>query len=221
MEINGALFSSQFLWVAGGLYAAALYVAGRLGCWKRLLIPRQSHLFFGTVLMLSLLWLVRAHPNQDLTYHLTGATTLTLMLGWSLALAASSLALVVVTLKTDASWQAFALNAWLVGLVPITLTQVTLVLVRSLLPKQFFIYVLVNGFLTAGLAGLITGYLAYGLLAWSGAYELSNLRHSLLPYFPLMFLPEAMLNGWIITALVVMRPEWVDSFSDKLYLHGK
>jgi uncharacterized membrane protein len=95
------------------------------------------------------------------------------------------------------------------------------VLVRSLLPKQFFIYVLVNGFLTAGLAGLITGYLASGLLAWSGAYELGNLRHSLLPYFPLMFLPEAMLNGWIITALVVMRPEWVDSFSDKLYLYGK
>jgi uncharacterized membrane protein len=47
------------------------------------------------------------------------------------------------------------------------------------------------------------------------------LQESVLPFFPLMFLPEAMLNGWIMVILVAFRPEWVYSFSDEQYLKGK
>ncbi len=36
-----------------------------------------------------------------------------------------------------------------------------------------------------------------------------------------MFFPEAMLNGWIITILVILKPAWVFTFSDEDYLHGK
>jgi len=96
-----------------------------------------------------------------------------------------------------------------------------LVLIRWYLPKQFFVYVLVNGFLTAGLVGAATGYLAAWLLVASGAYTFAELDQTVIPFFPLMFLPEAMLNGWLLAALVVFKPEWVYSFSDEQYLHGK
>jgi uncharacterized membrane protein len=36
-----------------------------------------------------------------------------------------------------------------------------------------------------------------------------------------MFFPEGMLNGWIMTVLVAFRPDWVSSFDDRLYIHGK
>jgi uncharacterized membrane protein len=58
-------------------------------------------------------------------------------------------------------------------------------------------------------------------LVWSGAYTYAELDQTFLPFFPLMFLPEAMLNGWILAAMVVFRPEWVGSFSDEQYLKGK
>ena len=49
------------------------------------------------------------------------------------------------------------------------------------LPKHFFVYVPVNGFLTAAL-----------LVA---SYTFAELDQTLLPFSPLMFLPEAILNG--------------------------
>jgi len=42
-----------------------------------------------------------------------------------------------------------------------------------------------------------------------------------LPFFPMMFMPEAMLNGWVMVVLVAQRPGWVYSFSDDQYLKGK
>ena len=84
-----------------------------------------------------------------------------------------------------------------------------------------FVYVLVNGFLTAGLVGVVSGYAAAWLLVASGAYTFIELNQTVLPFFPLMFLPEAMLNGWVMAILVAFRPAWVGSFSDELYLKGK
>lgn len=115
----------------------------------------------------------------------------------------------------------FALNAILSGVVPATLSQLLLILIRWYLPKHFFVYVLVNGFLTAGVVGVMTGYLATALLVLSGAYSFSDLNESVVPYFPLMFMPEAFLNGWILAVLVAFKPRWVYSFSDEQYLKGK
>jgi uncharacterized membrane protein len=143
------------------------------------------------------------------------------MFGWSFAIIGSSIALVGVNLNGGQGWDGFVLNAMTLGVVPVTLTQVSLVLARSYLPRNFFVYVLVNAFLTAGFAALASGYLAAGLLVLSGSFSLIELKQNFLPFFPLMFLPEAMVNGWIITILVLYRPNWVGSFSDEFYLKGK
>ena len=65
----------------------------------------------------------------------------------------------------------------------------------------------VNGFLTAAL-----------LVA---SYTFAELDQTLLPFSPLMFLPEAILNGWLLAVLVAFKPQWVYSFSDEQYLQGK
>jgi len=185
MELNGALFSSNFTWLFGGLYAFALVVALRLAPWRRLLDSEQLHVFLGTVVCLILLWHIRATVNPGLDFHLLGVTVVTLMLGWSFGVIATSLALVGVIVNAGGGWDAFVLNAVTTGVVPVTLTQVLLVLIRSFLPKHFFVYVLGNGF------------------------------------FPLMFLPEAMVNGWLTVIMIAFRPQWVWSFSDEQYIKGK
>jgi len=221
MELNGALFSSNFTWLFGGLYAFALVVALRLAPWRRLLDSEQLHVFLGTVVCLILLWHIRATVNPGLDFHLLGVTVVTLMLGWSFGVIATSLALVGVIVNAGGGWDAFVLNAVTTGVVPVTLTQVLLVLIRSFLPKHFFIYVLGNGFFTAGVVGILCGYLATWMLVWGGAYTYAELELTLLPFFPLMFLPEAMVNGWLTVIMIAFRPQWVWSFSDEQYIKGK
>jgi uncharacterized membrane protein len=38
---------------------------------------------------------------------------------------------------------------------------------------------------------------------------------------PLIFFSEAFINGMIMTAMVALRPGWVGSFDDELYLKNK
>ncbi len=221
MEINGALFSETFFWVFGIVYLPVLYLALRHAPWHRLRDSEQLHVYLGAVVCLVLLWHVRATVNPGLSFHLLGVTVVTLMFGWSLAVIASSVALLGVALNAGSGWDAFFINAVVTGVLPVTLTLVLLIVIRHYLPKNFFVYVLVNGFLSGGFVGISAGYLATWLLIWSGAYTYAELDQTFLPFFPLMFLPEAMLNGWITVAMVAFRPEWVGSFSDEQYIHGK
>jgi uncharacterized membrane protein len=221
MELAGELFSPTLRWWAGAVYALALYYALRMAPWRRLRDTEQLHVFLGACVSLILLWSMRIQALPGLQFHMLGVTSLTLMFGWSLALLGASLALLAVTLNGAAGWDGLVLSAFTLALLPITLTQVLLVVVRSLLPKNFFIYVLGNAFFTGGLAGLLSGYAAVGLLLWSGSQNLAGLSETLLPFFPLMFLPEGLLNGWIITVLAALRPHWLSSFDDDLYIRGK
>ncbi len=220
MEVDGAQFSATLQWWAGGLYALALFFALRLAPWRRLRGERL-HVFLGACVCLLLLWSLRIQAMDGVYFHFLGVTSVTLIFGWSLAVVATSLALVGVILNGAAEWNDFAFNALLAGVLPITLTQVVLVLVRSLLPRNFFIYVLVNGFLTGALSALAAAYAVVGLLLASGAQGLPALQAILLPFFPLMFFPEGFINGWLMTVLVAFRPHWVYSFADEDYINGK
>ncbi len=221
MELDGSLFSSTFLWLSGGVYAVALFSAIRMADWGRLQRHGQLHVFLGAVVSLIVLWHLRGQIQPGLSFHLLGATTITLMFGWSLALIVASLALLATCLNTGYGWESYIVSGLTVALLPITLTQILLVLVRSWLPKHFFIYVLGNGFLTAWLVAYASGYTAVNFLVMSGTYTMAELEATIIPFFPLMFLPEAIINGWIITILVLFCPTWVHSFSDEQYLKGK
>jgi uncharacterized membrane protein len=221
MTIDGALFTPLVLWMLGLIFALCLALALRLTPWRKFRDLEQLNVFLGTVVALVLLWHMDAQVQPGLSFHLLGVTAMTLMFGWSLAVIGASLALLGVTLNAGTGWEGFALNAILSGIVPASLTQVLLILIRWYLPKHFFVYVLVNGFLTAGVVGVATGYLATVLLVLSGAYSFADLSESVLPFFPLMFMPEAFLNGWILAVLVAFKPQWVYSFSDEQYLKGK
>jgi len=221
MVIDSILLPSSVTWFIGIFYGLALFYALRLAPWRKLRDSEQLNLFFGCTLVLILLWHMRVEMQPGLSFHLLGLTALTLMIGWSLAVVSATLALAAVVFNTAGGWESFAVNAMIGGVIPITLTQAMLILIRWYLPKHFFVFVLVNAFLTAGFVGIAAGYLVAGLLVSVGAYSFAELNQNFLPFFPLMFLPEAVLNGWVIAVLVAFRPQWVYSFSDEQYLKGK
>ncbi len=221
MQLDGEFYSnSLLLWIGLG-YGLILFQALRMAPWRRLRDNEQTHVFFGACVSLILLWSMRVPVEPGLSFHFLGVTSLVLMFGWSLGVIGSALALVGVTINQHGAWELFALNALLAGVLPVTLTQVILVLVRSLLPKNFFVYVLGNAFLTAGVVAIVSAYVAVALLVNNDVYSWEELSQVFLPFFPLMFLPEAVLNGWVMTVVVAYRPQWVGSFNDDLYLKGK
>jgi uncharacterized membrane protein len=221
MTLDGALFSPVLIWTLSLVYGLVLVSALRMAPWRKFRNSEQLHVYLGVVVALLMLWAMQVKVQPGWSFHLLGVTAATLMFGWSLAVIAVNLALVGVCLNTGGGWDGFAVNALLGGVVPITLTQILLILIRAYLPRQFFVYVMVNGFLTAGVVAVAAGYLAAGLLVLNGTYTFAQLSQTVLPFFPLMFLPEAMLNGWVMVVLVAQRPGWVYSFSDEQYLRGK
>jgi uncharacterized membrane protein len=106
-------------------------------------------------------------------------------------------------------------------ILPATVTQIMLGLARAYLPKHYFIYVFINGFLAGGLVSVVSAIVATGLLLVAEAYTLQKLSDSYLLFLPLMFFPEAVLNGWLVSIMVGFRPHWIRSFRDEEYLHGK
>jgi uncharacterized membrane protein len=221
LEIDGNLFSAKLLSWLAALCVGVILAAIRYAPWRRLAQTGQLHVFLGAVVALIVLWHMRGQLQPGLSFHIMGVTVITLMFGWSMAIVVASLALIAVCINTGYGWQGYLVSFLTVVLVPITLSQISLVLMRTYLPKQFFVYVLGNGFMTAWLVGYISGYLAMWLLIQSGAYSMAELNVTVMPFFPLMFFPEALINGWIITMLVLFCPNWVQSFSDEQYIHGK
>lgn len=221
MELTGELLSvgaRRAFWIA---YALALGLAIWLAPWRQLRRGTPLHLLAGATVGLMILWAMRTAVLPGLEFHLLGMTTVTLMLGWSFAVLAGSLALVGAALAGFGGWSGLPINAVLDVLVPATLTQSLLVLARSALPKHFFVYVFLNAFVAGGIAVLASGYVAVWVLVGAEAVRLDDLRQGFLPFLPLMLFPEAFLNGFLMSVMVGLRPEWVSSFRDEEYLHGK
>ena len=221
MEFSGALFPTSWLWLFGLAYAWLLSRALRWADWSRLRDSGQLNVFLGAVVGLLLLWTLRTEVQPGFTWHLSGMVTLTLMFGWSLAITAGSLALAGTTLFGLNDWQGFIPSALVFIVLPVSLTQVILGLARAYLPKHYFVYVFVNAFFAGGLVSVLVAMVATGLLLLSGAFTLQQLSDSYLLFLPLMFFPEAVLNGWLISIMVGFKPHWVGSFHDEEYLHGK
>lgn len=221
MLLSGELFGSNFVMACGIAYGAFVLAAGRHAPWCKLLDSNNSSLLFGSLALLLLLWSMRAEMMAGVAFHLIAMTVLTLMVGWCFAILGGSMVLAGVTIAGFGDWGGYFPTALVVVLLPASLTWILLLLARAWLPRNFFIYVLLNGFLAAGLIAMIAAYTASLLLLYAAQIAPEILAYNYYPWIPLMFFPEAMLNGWIITILVIFKPAWVFSFSDEEYLHGK
>jgi uncharacterized membrane protein len=221
MNFPADLFSD--VWAYGAFLPLALVWLWclRTAPWRRLAEEGQLNVWLGAVVMLMLLWSMKAGVRPGLNLHLLGATTLTLMFGRQLAIAGLSLVLVGVTLNGGAGWQPYALNALIMAVLPCFLAYAMLRVVERWLPANFFIYVFIGAFLGAAVVAVTTGLASTMLLVVAGVYPAEMLFADYLPYFLLLGFSEAWLNGAAVTLMVVYVPHWVGTFDDRRYLWNK
>jgi uncharacterized membrane protein len=221
MDIPAGLLPAAILWGAAMLYGLLLAGALLTARWSKLADNEASHVYFAAVAIVALLWTLRAGIAPGHNYHLLGVTTLCLMFDWQFALLAVSLVLMVTTWQGPAGWEAFALNALLMGALPVLTTRVLLYASQRWLSHNFFIYIFLNAFLAGVLGILLCGLAAAAVLALAEVDVVNRSGGDYLTFIPLLMFGEGFLNGMAMTLLVTYRPRWVSTFDDRWYLDGK
>ncbi|HBO13699.1 MAG TPA: hypothetical protein DD491_13005, partial [Halieaceae bacterium] len=112
MFLDPSLLPGSVLAAAWALLALGLLAAARYTPWRILrLSPERVHLVAGGAVACLLLWLLNIRMIDGLVLHLLGVTTLTLVVGWSLALLAGAGALLAFVLAADLPWGGYPV-AW-------------------------------------------------------------------------------------------------------------
>ena len=221
MDIPAGLLPASFLWVAALLYGLLLVSALLTAPWSKLADNEASHVYFAAVAIVCVLWTLRAGIAPGYSYHLLGVTSLCLMFDWQFALLAVSLVLLVTTWQGPAGWEAFALNALVMGALPVLFTRILLYASQRWLTHNFFIYIFVNAFFAGALGILLCGLAATAVIALAQGDIVNHSGGDYLLFIPLLMFGEAFLNGMTMTLLVAYRPAWVSTFHDRWYLDGK
>jgi uncharacterized membrane protein len=221
VNLPDTLLGEGWYWVAWAawlpLFARSLFKAP----WSLLKESELLNVWLGMIVLLTLIWSLKAGVKPGLSLHLLGATVFTLSFGPHLAFIGLSLVLFGISLNREAGFLAYALNALLMAGVGVLLSQAIHRMVFRLLPRHFFVYIFANGFFGAALTVFGVGLVAAIVLAIAGAYEWAYLASEYLPYFLLLGFSEAWLSGMLMTLFVIYRPNWVATFDDSSYLANK
>ena len=221
MDLTANVFPSDLFWLANLLFLPLLMRALLGAPWSRFKESEQRHVYMGFMVLLLLLWRIKAGVNPALHFHLLGGTLFTLMFGWELALIGISIVLAGVTYYGNADWSSLALNGLLMGAVPVGVSYALYRLAVRFLPRHFFVYVLVNGYLAGAVAMAVFVAVACALLLCCSSYTAEQLLHDYLPFLPMMVFAEGFFTGMLVAGMALFNPNWISTFDDDLYLKGK
>lgn len=217
--LAAALLTPVQLVLGATLFAlAALWALARVSWVELLADDRRQHLFFGSIFVLFVLWLVRRDFDNGLTFHFLGLTAVTLLLDWPLAVVAGGLAQLALVLLGLDDAEAFGINGILRVLVPVLVTVLISRGLERFEPRNLFAYIFVSGFFAAAVAAAGVVLVGMGLLAWSGELAPPSSLMEAFGYLLLVAFPEAFINGTVISALVVFCPDWLETFDTDRYL---
>ncbi|OOZ40427.1 hypothetical protein [Solemya elarraichensis gill symbiont] len=153
MYLSSDQLLPQLLVVCGLLYLLTLYAAVRYAPWQKLMVRENSNTYFAALVGILFFWMLGTEIEAGAVFHLSAMTSLTLMVGWQFAIIGGSFVLAGLILTQQGEWLAFLPSSLVSILVPVMMTWflLVLVLVRSLLPKHFFIYIFFNAFFTGAI----------------------------------------------------------------------
>lgn len=189
--------------------------------WDEVFVPGRVQHFVLATLALVVIWSMRAAAVDGLAMHFLGVVVVTLVFGWQLAILMATLAMVALALLGIVDPMLVPLKILLTGVAPALMTWGLLQFSERRLPPHMFIYLYVVGFFGGMLSVLVVmggNALVFGLFtdaSWESIFD------GYLQYLPLLVLPEGVINGMIITGLVMFRPEWVATYSDARYVDGR
>ncbi|MEI7456739.1 MAG: energy-coupling factor ABC transporter permease [Nitrosomonadales bacterium] len=222
MNLPAALFTGDSLLLANYAFAFLLYRAARCAPWQTLF--KNSDMFnalIGLIFCTAVFWQMNAGIRPGFNFHLIGATLFLLMFGWPIALIALTLIMTGSWLYSGQEISTLGINGLLMLCVPMVFGEALLRFCRRYLPKNFFVFVLVNGFACAALASMLMMATTTLVLLGLTHYTWPEIQYHYLIPAPILIFAEAFATGAVITAFAVSRPEAVMNFSVADYLTGK
>ena len=168
-----------------------------------------------TLVVLPWLWALPTLHRMPLQLQWSGACLVVLMLGWPLVIPALvAVGGIAAVLSPSLDWaDAVGTIAWQ-GVVPATLALALGAVIRRLIGTQPFVYVLGRAFLGTA----VCLFLANVLGQWSG-HSLPGVEGDLsLVARWLMAWGDAFVTGMLTAIFVAFKPEWLATWSDRLYL---
>jgi|SRR3990167_2851725 len=169
-----------------------------------------------TLVFLPWMWALPTLHAMPLQLQWSGACMVVLMLGWPLAIPALvAVGAIACLLSPAMGWpDALGAIAWQ-GVTPATLALILGAMVRRFLGTHLFVYVLGRAFLGTVLCLFASGALSQ----WSG-HPLPGVGDELsLVARWLMAWGDAFVTGMLTAIFVAFRPQWLATWSDRLYLH--
>ena len=135
----------------------------------------------------------------------SGAALLVLLAGWPLATLALAAAAAVGVVASVVGADAALMTLCWYGLAPAWWALIAGWIVRRWLPRNPFVYIFARAFVAT-----IVGVVGVGVLRDAGAGS-AAIAHLLIGF------AEGTITGMIVAALVAMRPEWLATYSDRIW----
>ncbi|WP_027468055.1 energy-coupling factor ABC transporter permease [Deefgea rivuli] len=220
MNLPATFFPAWLLIISAIMGFIACGWAIRLEKWLQLPQAQINSWLCCSVIVL-MAWQLKAQVHHGLAFHLLGVSALTLIAGPRRALLSIAVLLAIDLGFGHGDLATWGLSLWLIGLLPISITHGLLRFAQTKFSPNFFVYIFVNCFAAGALSMWLVGLSICALLSLVGAYPADFLFDETLPFYFLMGWPEAFITGLNLTLLVVWRPEWVNSFNDRVYLQRK
>lgn len=222
MNLPAQLFTNDWLWLANMLFGFFLYRALRSAPWRKVLdngamVNALVGLTFGTFL----LWQFNAGIRPGFNFHILGSTLFVLMFGWQIATCTLTLIMCGTWLRMDMPLLSLGLNGLTMIVVPVLFTEWLLRFSKRNLPKNLFLFVLLNGFACAAFAIILTVLVTTLLLLGLTHYTWAQIQYHYLIPAPIIMFTEAFATGMVTTAFTVSQPEAMMNFSVEEYLTGK
>lgn len=202
--------------ISAWVLALALAAALCMRPWR--LLARQELLtpLLAALVITPWIWALPWLHHMPLQLQLSGACLIVLTLGWPLAVPVFCLAGAAVALLTPVGWQQAAqMSVWL-GLAPASFSVLLGAALRRWAWRQVFVYILGRAFLGTALCLFLAGALAQALgertLAAHVEPQLALIARWLLAW------GDAFMTGMLTAIFVAFRPQWLATWSDRLYL---
>lgn len=215
------LLTDFTLWTSWLLYLPFICAAVWKAPWVELFSDsRRQHLFFGTVIALCLLWLLRRDFPNGLSVHFIGMTAVTLLLGWPLAIITGLFAQLTLIVLGKPDLAALAVNGFILVAVPVIVAETAARLIERLQPENLFVYIFGSCFFPAAITAVLCVSLAFAILVLNQLFVFPYWSDEYYGIALMVAFPEAFINGTLITALVVYKPEWLETFNHTRYLQA-
>ena len=215
-ELLSPGLAEQALWMSAPLLLLAIARAP----WIELFSDaRRQHLLFGSTFALLLLWLVQRDFDGGVSFHFLGLTAAVLLLDWPLAVLAGAVAQAGLILLGQLDVDAWGFNFLLWVALPVAIAEGCALWVERQQPRNLFVYIFLCGFFPAALTALLVALLGLWILQADG-FELPFWLQDYAGYLWLIMFPEAFINGTVVSALVIFKPEWLETFNRTRYLQA-